>query len=191
VRRPAPILLACVLGASLIGCGSSGGPATSSEAAASPSPPEATHEATPGPEPTSTPTSPPDAAIFGEEYLALSAELAERTCPLGALMDEAPGDPAVWQEAMAGFSQAWVAYGEDLASTSPPASVASEVDDLIAAADALATAADEIVGSPPDIESIYAIFDASYAPPRDEVGPLGDAIRATLELPPRDANPCD
>jgi hypothetical protein len=184
--RIVPIIVCCALIASLVACGGGGTSAevaaTSAGASATPAP---TPEATPSPEPTA------DAAAFGEAYEELSADLAVRTCPLGALIDEAPEDPAAWQEAMTGFGEAWDSYADDLASLIPPESVASDVDALIAAARALSAGADEIVAAPADIDAIYAIFDASYAPPRDEVGAAGDAIRAALELAPRDENPCD
>lgn len=186
-----PIIVCCAIIASLVACGGGGTSAEVAATSGASATPASTPEATPSPEPTPTPAPTVDAAAFGEQYEELSADLAVRTCPFGALIDEAPEDPAAWQEAMTGFGEAWDSYADDLASLTPPESVASDVDALIAAARALSAAADEIVAAPADIDAIYAIFDASYAPPRDEVGAAGDAIRAALELAPRDENPCD
>jgi hypothetical protein len=182
--------LTAVLMAALAACGSSGAspaPATTAEASVG----VATPEATPSPEPTPTPEPTVDAAAFGEQYVELATEVGEQQCPLGAILDEAaPDDAAAWQEAMTGFAEVWDGYADDLEELTPPDAVATDYATLIAGARTMSAAAEEVATGPADIDAIFATFEASYAPARDEVAAAGTAIRAALDLPPRPEDPC-
>jgi hypothetical protein len=192
-RTPAA-LVSLLLTMVLAACGSTGGSVAPEAALATEAPTaeptaEPTADATPTPEPTPEPT--PDAAAWGELYLAASDTYVETTCPLSALINAAPDDPAAWQEAMAGIAAAWQVLLGEMSEAEPPASVAADVETWLDEAETILDASLAIAGAPPDIDIITSIFETEFAPARDAIGAAGDAIRAGLDLPARDVTACD
>jgi hypothetical protein len=179
------ILVVLAIGSVLAACGGQ---------VASPSQPVAEATATPSPtatpteEPTPDPT--PDPVAFGEAYVAISAGLADTACPGQAIIDAAPEDPAAWNEAMAIIGPGLEEYAASLREHEPPSVVEDEVEMLLRAIDERAAAAEEIttLGS---MDDIYLILDTTFASTGETIVQAGEAIRAALDLPPRDPNVCD
>lgn len=182
--------VALLLVAVVAGCGSSGEPIASGAALPTEVPTaEPTAEPTPEPTPTAEPT--PDPAAWGALYVAASETYVETTCPLSALINAAPDDPVAWQEAMAGIAVAWQVLLDEMSAEEPPEVVAGDAAAWLEGAETILDASLAIAGAPPDIDIITSIFETEFAPARDQIGASGDAIRAALDLPPRDETACD
>ncbi len=195
-RRSAPFIAIALVGIILAACGTTAVPAdaTVSQVAATEMAtpdPTPTAEPTEAPTPTPSPDPTPDAAAFAARYEELTAELIERQCPFGAIIDADSGNPAAWQEAMIGIGAAWEAYAADLSEANPPDMVAADVDSLLVGIAALVAATDAIAGAPEDIDIVMSIYETDYTPAQfDQIAPAGDAIRAALGMAPRPQNPC-
>ena len=187
-------LLTLLVSLTLVACAQQQASDSEAPASASATPTEAptaepTLEPTEAPTPTPEPT--PDAAAFAARYEELTAELIERQCPFGAMIDADSGNPAAWQEAMIGIGAAWEAYAADLSEAIPPDVVAANVDSLLVGIAALVAATDAIAGAPADIDIVMSIYEAEYTPAQlDQIAPAGDAIREALGMAPRPQNPC-
>ena len=175
------ILIAAALSSMLAACaGQAASPSeVVSEAAATPSPSE---------QPTPTPT--PDPAAFGEAYLATSVTLAVSACAGQAIVDAAPDDLAAWSEAMAIIGPGLAAGASTLRPLEPPPAVKDDVEMLLQAFDERAAAA-EAITTASTIDEVYELFDTTFATTGVTLGQAADAIRAKLDLPPRDTAPCD
>lgn len=152
----------------------------------------ATPTATPRPtaSPTPTPEPTPDAAAFGQEYVAIVDAWVAAQCPGQAIIDAAPEDLGAWNQAMAMSGPAIVAAATAMRALEPPASLEDDLDVLLQAMDERAAAA-EAITTASSIDEVYAILDTTFATTGETIGQVGDAIRAELDLPPRNTAPCE
>ena len=153
---------------------------------------EATATASPTASPTEqpTPTPTPDPAAFGEAYVAMSAALTVTACEGQAIIEAAPEYLAAWSEAMAIIGPGLAAGASTLRPLEPPAAVKDDVEMLLQAFDERAAAA-EAITTASTIDEVYELLDTTFATTGETIGQAGDAIRAKLDLPPRDTAPCD
>ena len=150
--------------------------------------PTATPRPTAAPTPTSEPT--PDAAAFGQEYVAVVDAWVAAQCPGQAIIDAAPEDLAAWSQAMAISGPAIVVAASAMRALEPPATLEDDLDVLLQAMDERAAAA-EAITTASSMDEVYAILDTTFATTGETIGQVGDAIRSELDLPPRDAAPCE
>jgi len=172
------------------GCGSA---ATSEVGAASTesASPTPTLEPTPTPEPTPTLEPTPDPAVFADLYQTLSADIAVELCQLSDMINADSGNPAVWQQGLAGQGQAWATLADRLREADVPASVENDVDALILGIAALVASSQAIAAAPADMDVVFSLYETEFVTIQiEQLAPAADAIRTALELPPRPQNPC-
>lgn len=166
-------------------CGGAAAPSPSPVAVASPEPTPAptaapTAEPTPSPSPSQTPEPTPDLAAVGAAYLAIADIFATRGQPL--IDDIAQGGsftPEEWGEKHQKVVDVYDDVIEELDAIEFPADLADEAKALRAGFVEVRDLFAEVAADP-SVDNWDKFVDAATA-----YGQVGDAIRASLGLPPR------